>query len=134
MLLVFGLAAFFPALLTPHEALEHQLLIPQGAGEFFGLFPTNALHNVGHAAAGVWGLLAYRNERASLAYARALAIGLTLVAILGLIPRVNTLFGLVPLHGNYVWFHAVLAVGAAYFGFVRRADAGRSDGPAARGS
>jgi hypothetical protein len=115
-----GVAAFFPALVTPHEALEHELLIHQGAGEFLGLFPVNALHNVGHAAAGVWGLLVYRNSRAALTYVRALAVGLASVAVLGLIPRVNTLFGLVPLHGHIVWFHAVLAAGAAYFGFIRR--------------
>jgi Domain of unknown function (DUF4383) len=119
---VTGLAPFFPAFLTSHDALEHQLLIQQGAGEFLGLFPTNALHNVGHAAAGVWGLLVCRNERGALAYARALAVGLTVVAVLGLIPRANTLFGLVPVHGNDVWLHAVLAAGAAYFGFVQRAD------------
>jgi hypothetical protein len=120
--LLSGIAPFFPAFLTPHDALEHQLLIPHGAGDFLGLFPTNALHNVGHAAAGVWGLMVYRNEQAALAYARALAIGLTLLAVLGLIPRTNTLFGLVPVHGNDVWLHAVLAASAAYFGFGRRAD------------
>ena len=119
--LVAGVAAFVPALVTPHEALQHELLIPQGAGNFLGLFPTNALHNVGHAAVGVWGLLAYRNQRAALAYARIVALGLVLVVIMGVIPRLDTVFGLVPLHGNYVWFHAVLAPAAAYFGFVRRA-------------
>jgi hypothetical protein len=116
-----GIAAFFPALLAPDEALENELLIPHAAGEFLGLFHLNALHNVGHAAAGVWGLLVYRNPRAALAYVRALAVGLAVVAVLGLVPRVNTLFGLVPLHGHIVWFHAALAVVAAYFGFVKRA-------------
>lgn len=128
-----GIAAFFPALLSPNEGLERALLIHHAAGEFLGFFPTNALHNVGHAAAGVWGLLVYRRERAARTYVRALAIGLALVAVLGLIPRVNTVFGLVPLHGHIVWFHAVLAVGAAYFGFSKAAGSGQSDGPGARG-
>ena len=79
-MLVFGLAAFVPALLTPHPALEHELLIDRGAGDFLGLFPTNALHNLGHAAVGLWGLLIHRNERAALVYARTLAVGLVLVA------------------------------------------------------
>jgi hypothetical protein len=118
--LVTGVAAFVPALITPHEALQHELLITQGAGYFLGLLPTNSLHNVGHAAVGAWGLLAYRNQRAALAYARIVALGLALVVIMGVIPRLDTVFGLVPLHGNYVWFHAVLAPAAAYFGFVRR--------------
>lgn len=116
-----GIAAFFPAFLAPDEALERELLIPHAAGEFLGLFHLNALHNIGHAAAGLWGLLAYRGQRAALTYVRALAVGLAVVAVLGLIPRVNTLFGLVPLHGHIVWFHAVLAVVAAYFGFFKRA-------------
>jgi hypothetical protein len=118
--LVTGVAAFVPALVTPHEALQHELLIPQGAGYFLGLLPTNALHNVGHAAVGAWGLLVCRNQRAALVYARIVALGLALVVIMGVIPRLDTVFGLVPLHGNYVWFHAVLAPAAAYFGFVRR--------------
>ena len=126
--LVAGVAAFFPALVTPHEALEHELLIRQGAGDFLGLFPTNALHNVGHAAAGLWGLLVYRYQGAALVYARILAVGLVLVVIMGFVPKLDTLFGLVPLHGNYIWFHAVLAPAAAYFGFVRRAESEHSSG------
>jgi hypothetical protein len=38
---------------------------------------------------------------------------------MGLIPNANTMFGLVPLYGHDVWLHAVLAIIAAYFGFVR---------------
>jgi hypothetical protein len=129
--LVSGVAAFVPAFVTPHDAVEHELLIPQGAGYFLGLFPTNALHNLGHAAAGIWGLVVYRDPRAALVYARILALGLALVAIIGFIPRLNTLFGLVPLHGNYIWFHAALAPGAFYFGFLRRAQSARAADPGA---
>ena len=39
------------------------------------------------------------------------------LVVLGLIPAVNTLFGLLPIHGHDVWLHAVLALPAAYFGF-----------------
>jgi hypothetical protein len=41
-----------------------------------------------------------------------------LLAILGLIPATNTMFGLVPIYGNDVWLHAGTALIAAYFGFV----------------
>ena len=129
-----GVAAFIPALVTPHEALEHELLIKQAAGEFLGLFPINALHNIGHAAAGAWGLLVYRHRRAALIYVRVLAVGLAAVAVLGLIPRANTLFGLVPLHGHIVWFHAVLAAGAGYFGFVKRTELADRDGAPSAGT
>jgi hypothetical protein len=43
-----------------------------------------------------------------------------LLAILGLIPGTNTLFGLVPIYGHDVWLHALSALIAAYFGFVAR--------------
>jgi hypothetical protein len=41
-------------------------------------------------------------------------------AVMGFIPGVDTTFGLVPLHDNDVWLHVLLAVPAAYFGFVHR--------------
>ena len=40
-----------------------------------------------------------------------------LLAVLGLIPATNTLFGFVPLHGHDVWLHAGTALIAAYFGW-----------------
>jgi hypothetical protein len=48
------------------------------------------------------------------------AIAYGLLIVLGLLPQTNTLFGFVPLHGNDVWLHILLAVPAAYFGFVHR--------------
>lgn len=40
--------------------------------------------------------------------------------MMGLIPGLDTTFGLVPLFGNDVWLHILLAAPAAYFGFVHR--------------
>jgi hypothetical protein len=40
--------------------------------------------------------------------------------IAGFIPGLSTMFGLVPLFGNDIWLHAVLAGVAAYFGWVHR--------------
>jgi hypothetical protein len=45
------------------------------------------------------------------------------LAVMGLIPGLNTLFGLVPLFGHDVWLHAGTAAIAAYFGFGQRAEA-----------
>ena len=53
-------------------------------------------------------------------YARGVAGIYALLTVLGLIPATNTAFGLVPSYGHDVWLHAVLAVVAAYFGFVRK--------------
>jgi hypothetical protein len=40
--------------------------------------------------------------------------------VMGLVPGLNTTFGLVPLFSHDVWLHAILALGAAYFGFIHR--------------
>ena len=71
-----------------------------------------------HIAFGIWGLVAYRGYSASVTYARAVAVIYALLFVLGLIPGVSTLFGLVPLYGHDVWLHLALAAVAAYFGFV----------------
>ncbi|HYC64399.1 MAG TPA: DUF4383 domain-containing protein, partial [Reyranellaceae bacterium] len=39
------------------------------------------------------------------------------LAVLGIIPGMQTLFGLVPLHDNDVWLHTGTAAIAAYFGW-----------------
>jgi hypothetical protein len=37
---------------------------------------------------------------------------------MGLIPVLNTNFGLIPLYGHDVWLHALLAIIAVYFGWA----------------
>ena len=120
--LVVGIAGFIPGLITPHDAAEHQLAIEQGAGNLLGLFPVNVLHNIVHLLFGVWGLAVYRNAHASIAYARSVAVVYAVFVVMGFIPGLDTVFGLVPLHGNDIWLHALLAAVAAYFGFIRRDD------------
>jgi hypothetical protein len=39
------------------------------------------------------------------------------LVVMGLIPVLNTTFGLIPIYGHDIWLHAVLALIAAYFGF-----------------
>ena len=127
-----GVAGFIPGLVTPHEAVEHQLTIEQGAGDPLGLFPINVLHNIVHILFGVWGFAVYRNTGAAITYARSVAIVYALFTVMGLIPALSTTFGFVPLHGNDVWLHALLAAVAAYFGFMWHAEHGPAGGPAAR--
>jgi hypothetical protein len=127
-----GVAGFIPGLVTPHDAVEHELAVEQGAGDLLGLFPVNVLHNLVHILFGVWGLAVYRNTGAAVTYARSVAIVYALFTVMGLIPALSTTFGLVPLYGNDVWLHALLAAIAAYFGFVWHGDPGTASGPAAR--
>ena len=46
------------------------------------------------------------------------------LAVMGLVPGLDTTFGLVPIYGHDVWLHALLAGVAAYFGFVAAPEAG----------
>lgn len=129
--LLVGIAGFIPGLV-------HSPNVPAGAapeathGYLLGLFPINPLHNLVHIVFGVWGVVAYRNFANARLYARAVAIVYAVLAVMGLIPGLNTLFGLVPLYGHDVWLHAVLAVVAAYFGFMAPRPAGEDTTGAAR--
>jgi hypothetical protein len=42
---------------------------------------------------------------------------------MGLLPLTNTTFGLMPIFGNNVWFNALTAAVAGYYGFVTPAQA-----------
>ena len=116
--LVVGIAGFVPGFLTPLDPADPSVAVNGSTGRLFGLFPVNSLHNLVHIAFGIWGLAAYRTLSASITYARAVAVIYGVLFIIGLIPGLNTLFGLVPLFGHDVWLHLLLAAVAAYFGFV----------------
>ena len=83
-----------------------------------GLFPVNLLHNLVHLAFGVWGLAASRSYTASRGYHRAGAVIYLVLVVLAFFAP--TTFGLIPIGGNDIWLHAVLAAGLGYFGFVHR--------------
>ncbi len=120
LFLLAGAGGFIPGLW--HSAPGHYppIAVDSFYGSVLGLFPVNILHNIVHLLFGVWGLLAYKSLSGSKAYAKAVAISYGLLIILGLIPATNTVFGLVPIFGNDVLLHAILALPAAYFGFVHR--------------
>ena len=113
-----GLAGFVPGLVEPLHP-EHPPVEPVG-GLLFGLFPVNALHNAVHILFGIWGLAASRSLAGSVSYARGVAIIYAVLTIAGLVPGLETGFGMVPLYQNDVWLHLVLAAVAAYFGWAHR--------------
>jgi hypothetical protein len=115
--LLVGIAGFIPGLKTPMDMDVH-LVINGTSGRLFGLFPINSLHNLVHLAFGVWGIVAYRTFLASRVYGRSVAIIYAVLTIMGLIPILKTVFGLVPLYSHDVWLHALLAIVAAYCGFA----------------
>jgi hypothetical protein len=116
--LIVGIGGFIPGLTQPHE--HPGLIINGSSGMELGLFPVNALHNAVHILFGVCGLVAASSLAGAVLYARGVAVIYALLTVLGLIPAMNMAFGLVPIYGHDVWLHAVLAVVAGYFGFVRK--------------
>lgn len=120
--LAVGVLGFVPNMVQPLHP-GHPPVDPEG-GLLLGLFPVNLYHNAVHILFGLWGLVASRSLSGSVAYARGVAIIYAVLTIAGFIPSLYTLFGMVPLYGNDVWLHAVLALVAAYFGWVNRNPAG----------
>ena len=118
--LVVGAAGFLPGvtLMPPHT--HPDMKVDTLFGYELGLFPVNVLHSLVHLLFGLWGLLAYRSLSAARLYARSVAVIYAVLTVAGLIPALDTVFGLIPLFGHDVWLHAGLAVVAAYFGFLHR--------------
>lgn len=98
------------------------LAVKQGYGHELGLFPVNTVHNIIHILFGIWGLAASRDLGKSVLYAKGVAIIYAVLTVMGLFEPTHTTFGLAPLYGHDVWLHALLAIVAAYFGWVHRND------------
>lgn len=86
-----------------------------------GVFPVNLLHNVVHLLFGIWGLAASRSWSGAKQYATIAGAIYLVLAILGFVAPDG--FGLVPLGGNDVWLHLVLAAALLYFGLTAKGDA-----------
>ncbi len=134
VLILTGVAGFIPGLVTGVEPAATDAAPGAAApaatdvavashGHLLGLFPTNALHNLFHLAWGIFGVVAYRSFRNARVFAQATAVVYGVLTVMGLIPGLNTTFGLIPLYGHDVWLHALIAIASAYFGFARAADA-----------
>lgn len=131
--LAIGILGFFPVFRQVVPSHAPHMAVDTNYGYLFGLFPVNIIHNLVHLAVGAWGLWAYKNIHQATVYAKGLTILYGVLTIMGFIPWLNVLGGLVPLFGHNIWLHAVTAIVAAYFGFVRHDEdilAGRQRGHA----
>lgn len=135
ILLLAGIAGFIPGLVSHGmETMATGTTAPGDAGAaaapataasfgyLFGLFPVNALHNLVHIVWGLYGIVAYRSLGAARGFAKATTVLYAILTIAGLIPGLNTLWGIVPLFGHDIWLHALITIVAAYFGFARAAE------------
>ncbi|MGC1307812.1 MAG: DUF4383 domain-containing protein [Phormidesmis sp.] len=134
---VIGIAGFIPDLVSlPADAVSNAAPVTadevpataganyaaaylRGFGYLFGLFPTNLLHNITHLAVGLFGIYSSTGDRGAFNYNRFFAISYVALAVLGLLPFSNTLFGVMPIFGNNVWFNAITGAIAAYYAFIQ---------------
>jgi hypothetical protein len=92
------------------------------SGKLLDLFAVNMLHNAIHIAFGAWGIVASRSHDGSRNFGRIGAVIYGLLVVLAFIDP--TTFGLVPIGGNNIWLHLVLAAALAYVGFGTAARSG----------
>lgn len=118
--LAVGILGFVPGMTHMPPDPGHNVTMTDGYGNLLGLFPVNMVHNLVHILFGVWGLAASRSAGGAVTYAKCVAVIYAVLAVLGLLEATETTFGLIPIYGNDVILHAVLAAIAAYFGFVNR--------------
>lgn len=115
LLVLFGIAGFVPAFLTPGTEV-HPLAIDTPHDQLFALFPVSALDNLAHILLGGWGLYAAQRRSSAVLYARVTAGVFALLTLLGFVPFSD----LFPLYGNDIWLHGLMTLVAAYFGWVHR--------------
>lgn len=121
LMVIVGVLAFIPGLNEAPIGLP-VLQVETSYTLFLGWFAMNVFNKVALIALGLAGIAASqaknRSLPASIQYSRWVFIVTGVLAILGLFPQTNTLFGYWPLFGATFWEHAFVAVVSAYFGFM----------------
>ena len=118
-----GVLAFIPGVNRPDPVGAPNLSVTgPGHGYLLGLFHVNVLHNLVRIVFGILGIIMARNAANAVLYCRIVAVAYGLLTIMGLVPGLNTTFGLIPIHGANVLLHAFIAIAATYYGFVHRLD------------
>ena len=121
LFLLVGVLGFIPPLLwqpAGGHAGHAPLRVNAFDGYLLGLFHVNVLHSAVHVLFGIMGVAMSRSFDAARLYSRIVAVAYALLAVMGLVPALDTVFGLIPIHGHDVWLHAAVAAVSAYFGFA----------------
>ena len=113
--LLIGLMGLVPLFLVPPPMDAPPTHFTLLYGYLFGLFPVNLLHSVLHIVIGAWGISAWSSPANASRFCRDAAILFGALAVMGVLPTLNTVFGIMPLHGNDVWLNGLTAGLAAYF-------------------
>lgn len=119
VMLVFGVFALIaPGSVDGLPALNQET----SYGLFLGLFPMNVINKAALIIFGIAGIAAANAKFTSLPmsihWSRAVLFVMGLLAIMGLIPQTNTLFGYAPLFRGEIVTHAIFALLGGYFGYA----------------
>lgn len=114
--LLIGVMGLIPGLITSvaHEGVAVNTL----EGNLLGIFPVNIVHTLVHLIIGVWGIAAYRSYDSARSYAKVVGVLFLVLFLMGLVPGLNTMFGMAPLMGADVWLHLLTGLAGVYFGFI----------------
>ena len=115
--LVLGIMGLLPLFLVPPPIDAPPTNFTLLYGYLLGLFAVNLLASVFHMVMGAWGISAGSGRANAIRFCRDAAILFAALAVLGMFPGLNTLFGIMPINGNDVWLNALTALAAAYFGW-----------------
>jgi hypothetical protein len=115
--LALGILGLIPAALVPPPIDAPPTRFALLYGYLLGLFPVNLLHTGMNLVIGAIGLAAWSGRMSAMMYARALTWFFGVLAVMGMLPMLNTTFGLMPLQAHNIWLHALTALGAAYVGW-----------------
>jgi hypothetical protein len=116
--LLVGVAGLIPGLLT--APTDQGVMVDTLHGNLLGIFPVNIVHTLVHLIFGVWGIIAYRSYSGSRTFAWVAGVVFLALFVFGLIPGLNTLFGMAPIAGADVWLHLLSGVIALAFALTAR--------------
>ncbi len=115
--LVAGMMGLLPLFLVPPPIDAPPTHFTMLYGYLLGLFPVNLLHSVFHIVIGAWGISAWSGRSNAIGFSRTVAVLYGVLAVMGVVPGLDTVLGILPIHGNDVWLHGLTAAAAAYFGW-----------------
>jgi hypothetical protein len=117
--LAIGFLSFIPGLEGTYDNLI-RLDMNVSYARFLGLFPMNLYNKGALMTFGIVGIMVSREEKIihCIHFAKAVFIAMVPLAILGLIPATQTLFGQWPLYGAEAGAHAFFGLLGGYFGFI----------------
>ena len=115
--LIGGLMGLVPLFLVPPPIDAPPTNLALLYGYLLGLFPVNLLHSLLNIVVGAWGISAGSGRSDATRFARSIAILFGVLAVMGILPMLKTMLGMMPLYGNDVWLHGLSAAIAAYVGW-----------------